>query len=51
MKKYTKPAVEVEKFTVADVITASTPTFDGDIGELSNGGVDTSVAPNVSDEF
>lgn len=51
MKKYTKPAVEIEKFTVADIITASNPTFDGDIGELSGGEVETAAAPTVSDEF
>lgn len=50
MKKYTKPAVEVEKFTVADVITDSNPNFDADIGELSNG-IDTTVTPSVNDEF
>ena len=52
MKKYMKPAVEVEKFTVADVITDSAPVEettttvnkDHDIGELS-------VALDVNDEF
>lgn len=50
MKKYVKPAAEVEKFTVADIITASTPTFDGDIGELS-ADLDAAVAPSTGDEF
>ena len=50
MKKYTKPDVEIEKFTVADIITASTPTFDGDIGELS-ADLDATAAPSVNDEF
>ncbi|MBQ5824949.1 MAG: hypothetical protein IIW48_09095 [Clostridia bacterium] len=52
MKKYTTPAVEVEKFTVADVITESNPdtNFDADIGELSNG-LDANVAPSADDEF
>ena len=50
MKKYTTPAVEVDKFTVADVITQSTPNVDTDIGELSNG-LDTTVVPGVDDEF
>lgn len=50
MKKYTKPAVEVEKFTVADVITDSNPNIDTDIGELSNA-LDATVAPSVGDEF
>lgn len=50
MKKYTKPAVEIEKFTVADVITDSTPNFDADIGELSNG-LDTTATVEVGDEF
>lgn len=48
MKKYTKPAVEIEKFTVADIITLSTPdnqtNVDTDIGELSAG-------LEVGDEF
>ena len=50
MKKYAKPAVEIEKFTVTDIITASTPNFDADIGELS-ADVETAVAPSVNDEF
>ena len=41
MKKYDKPSVEIDKFTVADVITLSTPdeqpNVDRDIGELSAG--------------
>lgn len=49
MKKYTKPAVEIEKFTVADIITLSAPdenqpNVDTDIGELSAG-------LEVGDEF
>lgn len=50
MKKYTKPAVEIEKFTVADVITASTPeeettvNKDFETGELSAG-------LEINDEF
>ncbi len=51
MKKYTKPSVEIEKFTVADIITDSTPNIDTDIGELSNGGVDVSAGLEVGDEF
>ena len=50
MKKYIKPAAEVEKFTVADIITASTPTFDGDIDKLS-ADLDVAVAPSAGDEF
>lgn len=52
MKKYTKPAVEIEKFTVADIITESNPNpnFDADIGALSNG-LDTSATIEVGDEF
>lgn len=50
MKKYVKPAAEVEKFTVADIITESNPTFDGDIGELA-ADIDVAVAPSVGDEF
>ena len=50
MKKYTKPAVEIEKFTVADIITDSNPNFDADIGALSNG-LDTSATIEVGDEF
>ncbi len=50
MKKYDKPAVEIEKFTVADIITDSNPNFDADIGELSNG-LDTAVSVEVGDEF
>ncbi len=50
MKKYTKPAVEIEKFTVADIITDSNPNFDADIGELS-AELETAAAPSVSDEF
>ncbi len=49
MKKYVTPAVEVEKFTVVDVITAST-NIDTDIGELSNGVVVTGDV-DTSDEF
>ena len=51
MKKYAKPAVEIEKFTVADVITESTPkeedttiTGGNDFGELS-------VGIEINDEF
>ncbi len=49
MKKYAKPSVEIEKFTVADIITDSTPVVDNpnvdtDIGELSAG-------IEVGDEF
>lgn len=50
MKKYAKPAVEIEKFTVSDIITESNPNFDADIGELSNN-LDTTVGVEVGDEF
>lgn len=50
MKKYVKPAAEVEKFTVADVITQSNLNVDNDIGELS-ADLDAAVAPSVGDEF
>ena len=48
MKKYVKPAAEVEKFTVADIITES--TIDRDIIDMS-ADLDATVAPSVSDEF
>ncbi len=49
MKKYTKPAVEIEKFTVADVITTSgteetTKPIGNEFDELS-------VGLEINDEF
>lgn len=49
MKKYVKPAAEVEKFTVADIITTSV-NVDIDIDKLS-ADLDAAVAPSVGDEF
>ncbi len=48
MKKYIKPAAEVEKFTVADIITES--TIDRDIIEFS-ADLDVELAPSAGDEF
>lgn len=49
MKKYNKPSVEIEKFTVADVITDSTPKIDTDIGDVPE--APNAVTVEVGDEF
>ena len=49
MKKYTKPAVEIEKFTVADVITLSTPEEKTTVSDFETG--ELSAGLDVGDEF
>ena len=54
MEKYIKPSVEIEKFTVADVITDSTPaddkTVNNDTGSFG-GLTGNSVGLEINDEF
>ncbi len=51
MEKYIKPSVEIEKFTVSDVITESnykeTDNDTGSFGDLTN----NSVGLEINDEF
>ena len=50
MEKYIKPSVEIEKFTVVDVITDSNKDIDNDNGSFPGATVN-SVGLEINDEF